>query len=120
MNTVAEQQTWLDICALNDIPPNTGVCAQFNGQQVAIFHLSSSKLGNMSLVKAVSNLDPFSDANVLSRGLISENDDIYYVASPLLKQLFNLDTGLCATDENVSIATYHVRVSDGLVQLRRS
>ncbi len=117
-----DKTTWVDICPLSDIPKNTGVCADFNGQQVAIFHLNLTQgchqNGQGSAVKAVDNFDPFARANILSRGLITETDQAYFVASPLLKQQFCLDSGLCQQDESISIATYQARIADGVVQLR--
>jgi len=107
--------TWTDICDINDVPQNTGVCADFNGHQVAVFHIKNS--ANESLVKAVDNFDPYGKANVLSRGLISELDNEFYIASPLLKQLFNLDTGICAGDETVALKTFSVRLNDTTIQL---
>jgi len=109
---------WIDICALTDIPRNTGVCAQHQGKQVAVFHISARGSNAKSLIKAVSNFDPFSKANVLSRGLIAETEDKYRIASPLLKQQFCLDTGVCEQDENIAIETFESRIHEGFVQLR--
>ena len=116
------KKDWLTICHITDIAKNTGVCADFNGKQVAIFHLQKSKgneefIREKSEVKAICNLDPFAKANVLSRGLITEKNSQYYVASPLLKQEFCLDTGQCQQDNSVTIATYKSRINDDLVQL---
>jgi len=117
MTTIQDSEiNWVDICSLSDIAPNTGVCADLAGEQVAIFHLKTSN--NESQVKAVSNFDPFSGANILSRGLITETDDSHYVASPLLKQQFCLNTGHCELDTGKNIATYQVRISGALVQLQ--
>jgi len=117
MTTLQERAIdWVDICSLSDIPPNTGVCADLEGEQVAIFHLKTNT--SDSQVKAVSNFDPFSRANILSRGLITENGANYFVASPLLKQQFCLNTGNCELDESMKIATYQVRICGDLVQLK--
>jgi len=110
-------QDWVAICQLSDIAKNTGVCADFNGEQVAIFHLFSKALGRQSEVKAVGNYDPFGKANVLSRGLITEKQSNYHIASPLLKQEFCLTTGQCLQDESIFIPTYKVRVKDSIVEL---
>lgn len=110
-------ENWIDICKLSDIAPNTGVCAKFKERQVAVFHIHSKSLHG-SKVKAISNLDPYSNANVLSRGLITEKEDRYFVASPLLKQQFCLETGATDQDDNIQIHTYDARIHDGLVQLR--
>ncbi|MFT5756517.1 MAG: nitrite reductase (NADH) small subunit [Alteromonadaceae bacterium] len=112
---------WLTICNIADIAKNTGVCADFNGKQVAIFHIQTTgdddTIRGVSAVKAVCNRDPFSQANVLSRGLITEKERQYYVASPLLKQEFCLDTGQCQQDNSIVITTYKSRIDGDLVQL---
>lgn len=105
-------KTWVDICSIEAITPNTGVCALVEGQQVAIF-----KVGNQDDVFAISNYDPFSKAFVLSRGIVGDRKGILKVASPIYKQNFNLLTGQCLDDETVSIPTYQVRVVEGRVQV---
>ena len=52
---------WIEVCALEDIVPDTGVCALVNGAQVAVFRVDGDR------VYAIGNHDPFSRANVLSR-----------------------------------------------------
>lgn len=68
---------------------------------------------------ALDNYDPFSQANVLSRGLIGGttvtndagiDEAVLYVASPIYKQRFNLATGQCLDDTSVTLATYHVEL----------
>ena len=105
---------WIDICQLNDILPNMGRCALFEGQQVAIFRVI--KAGNEFLY-AVNNYCPFSQANVISRGIIGSVADAVVVASPLYKQHFDLENGQCIEDTDVSLKTYAVRVNGNLVQL---
>jgi nitrite reductase (NADH) small subunit len=104
--------TWVDICSLETIAPNTGVCALVEGQQVAIF-----RVGTEDEIFAMSNYDPFSKAFVLSRGIVGDRNGILKVASPIYKQNFNLLTGQCLDDETVSIPTYQVRVVEGRVQV---
>lgn len=116
-NSTNEKKDWLTICNIADIAKNTGVCADLNGKQVAVFHIQTA---SASEVKAVCNLDPFAGSNVLSRGLITEKDKQYFIASPLLKQEFCLETGLCQQDEGVSIPTYNARINNGLVQLMQA
>ena len=48
---------WFDVCALEDITPNTGVGALIENQQIAIF-----RVGEEKRVYALSNQDPFSQA----------------------------------------------------------
>lgn len=104
--------TWVDVCSLDAIAPNTGVCALVEGQQVAIF-----RVGREDDVFAISNYDPFSQAFVLSRGIVGDRNGITKVASPIYKQNFNLITGHCLDDEMVSIPTYNARVVEGKVQV---
>ena len=69
--------TWLDVCPLDVLVPNRGVCALVDGRQVALF-----RTGLDDEVLAVSNYDPFSKANVLSRGIIGSRGERVKVASP--------------------------------------
>lgn len=59
---------WKDICKIDDILPETGVCALLGDEQVAIFRPYHS-----DQVFAISNIDPFFESSVLSRGLIAEH-----------------------------------------------
>lgn len=111
-NTVVQQ--WISVCALTDIYPNTGVCALVEGQQVAVYRV---QVNGEEKVFALSNYDPFSKANVLSRGILGDRQGIIKVASPIYKQNFNLATGECLDDESVSVPTYPVQVVDGQVQI---
>ena len=113
METKSTNTTWTDICPINDLTPDAGICALFNDQQVAIFLCKQS-----NSVYAVANYDPFGQANVLSRGLIGSTQDIIYVASPLYKQRFNLATGECLDSEFHKIKVFNVRIENNLVQLK--
>lgn len=104
---------WTTVCPLNDILPATGVCALVGDQQVAVFRPYADER-----VYAISNIDPFFDASVLSRGIIAEHQDALWVASPLKKQRFRLTDGRCMEDESRSVAHFEARVQDGKVQIR--
>lgn len=108
------------ICHLNDIIPDTGVCALIDGKQIAIFRTKRDDLF------ALDNFDPFSQANVLSRGLIGgttivsdtgADEEVLYVASPIYKQRFNLATGQCLDDGNVTLSAYRVALYNDNVML---
>ncbi len=62
---------------------------------------------------AIGNRDPFTGAYVLSRGLTGSTDGRPFVASPLLKQRFDLATGECLDDAAMSVPTYRVRTRNG-------
>ena len=104
--------TWVSVCNLSDIDPDTGVCALLNGEQVALF-----RWGNSDTVYAINNFDPFGKANVLSRGLIGSVGERPVVASPLYKQHFDLITGECLEDATQSVKIYPVKVEAGIVAL---
>jgi nitrite reductase (NADH) small subunit len=101
---------WTAICALDDIVPDTGVCALFNGEQVAVF-----RVGQGEQVFAIGNYDPNSGAAVLSRGLVGSLGGRIVVASPIYKQHFDLLTGECIEEPENSVGSYPVRVQDGKV-----
>jgi nitrite reductase (NADH) small subunit len=104
--------SWLDVCSIDDLQPNSGVCALVNGQQVALFYLSPS-----AECHAINNYDPFGHANVLSRGVIGDINGQPVVASPLYKQHFNLQTGVCLEDETVKIPVYPIRINNNRVEV---
>ncbi len=104
---------WVNICKIDAILPATGVCALLGDQQVAIFRPYAD-----DQVFAISNIDPFFESSVLSRGLIAEHQGDLWVASPLKKQRFRLRDGLCMEDECHSVPHFEARVKDGQVQLK--
>ena len=112
MSAVTETQQWVDVCAVEVLPPNQGVCALVGGEQVALFNSLSTES-----LYAVGNFDPFSEANVLSRGIIGDLKGEPVVASPIYKQHFSLKSGICQEDATVTIATYPVRVNEGRVEI---
>ena len=104
--------TWIDVCPVDIIVPDTGVCALVDGEQVAIFRLAAT--GELF---AISNHDPFSGANVLSRGIVGDKNGKPKVASPVYKQNFDLRTGECLDDPSVKLPVYAVRCQNGRVQV---
>jgi nitrite reductase (NADH) small subunit len=95
---------WFTVCDLAVLAPGRGVAALLpDGRQVALFR---DRAGEMY---AIDNRDPFSGAAVLSRGLTGTHQGRPFVASPLLKQRFDLKSGHCLDDETVRVATYEVR-----------
>lgn len=111
MTTISEelQMTWTEICPVDAIPLEAGVAALVDGEAVAIFRTYSGE------VFAVSNVDPFSGASVLSRGIVGSRGDVPVVSSPMYKQAFDLTTGRCLDDDSVSVTAYDVSVVDGQV-----
>ncbi len=106
------ESSWRTLCSLDELVPDVGVRALVNGNQVAVFRLSET-----DEVYAVDAYDPFSNANVISRGIIGDLKGRLVVASPIYKQHFDLTNGECLEDESVKLTTYPVRVIDNLVQV---
>lgn len=86
--------TWVPVCTLGDLEIERGRAALIEGVQVALFLLRGSD-GGPGRVHAVSNLDPYSGAHVISRGIVGTRQDSPTVASPMYKQIFDLRTGMC-------------------------
>ncbi|MGK5447608.1 nitrite reductase small subunit NirD [Streptomyces radiopugnans] len=95
---------WAAVCRLSDLVPGRGVAALLpDGRQIAVFRDRAGR------TYAVGNRDPFTGAYVLSRGLLGSAGGRAFVASPLLKQRFDLATGRCLDDDAVSVPVYAVR-----------
>ncbi|GAA2111282.1 nitrite reductase small subunit NirD [Microlunatus panaciterrae] len=105
-----DEPTWQRVCRLDDLGAERGSVALLNGQQVALFRLLDGE------VYAVQQLDPYSGAYVMSRGIVGSRGDAPTVASPMYKQVFDLRNGFCLDPmgkEPVHLQTWPVRVSDG-------
>lgn len=112
--TLLETTTWTEVCSEERLIPDRGVAAIVDGRQIAVFRLSTGE------IHAVDNHDPFSRANVMSRGLVGDANGSAYVASPVYKQRFWLETGACLDVPDKSIAVHDVRVVGGRIEVRRS
>lgn len=95
------------ICHTSDIVLNSGRAALVKGQQVAIFRLQTPQ---GERVYALDNFCPFSKANILSRGIVGSLKGKMVVASPMYKQHFDLESGICLEDSSVSVKTWPVTV----------
>ena len=104
--------SWREVCSVEELTPNRGIAALFGDKQVAVFHVVPG-----DEVLAIDNVDPFSDAAVLSRGIVGSIGDTLTIASPVFKQRFDLRTGVCVDDPEVRIATFPTRVAEGRVQV---
>ncbi|SEE99475.1 nitrite reductase (NADH) small subunit [Streptomyces sp. 2112.3] len=101
-------QGWVAVCTTDDLTPGRGVAALLpDGTQAALF---ADRAGQ---TYAIANRDPFTGAQVLSRGLTGSADGRAFVASPLLKQRFDLASGDCLDDPEVAVAAYPVRTRGG-------
>ena len=104
------EPVWTSVCPLYELQEYVGVCAKVGSEQVAVFLVDGE-------VYAIGNNDPFSGANVLSRGIVGDLDGELVVASPIYKQHFSLRTGVCLEDDSVQIPTYSVLLDGDTVML---
>ncbi len=107
MSVTAMSQTV--VCRYDVLLPERGVAALIGSVQIALFRTHDGS------VFAIGNHDPFSGANVMSRGIVGSRGDVPTVASPMFKQVFDLRTGVCLDDPSVSLPVYDVQVVDGQV-----
>lgn len=106
--------SWTGVCALDELVPERGVAALVDGRQVAVFRLADDR------VVAVQQKDPYSGANVMSRGIVGSAGDVPTVTSPMYKQVWSLTTGECLDavgKEPQPLETFAVRTEAGRVEV---
>ena len=116
LGTGSDAVAWTAVCHVADLVPERGAAALVEGEQVALFRLRPA--GDDEVVLAVQQLDPFSGAHVMSRGIVGSRGGAATVASPMHKQVFDLRTGACLDAvgrEPLDLRTWPVRVEGGLV-----
>jgi nitrite reductase (NADH) small subunit len=76
-------------------------------------------LMHTGVVHAIGNLDPFSGAAVLSRGIVGDRGGAPTVASPVFKQVFDVRTGRCLDDPAVAVPVpvYRAQVVAGRLRV---
>lgn len=113
MTLLNEIQVWTTACHYDFLIPNRGVGVLLaDGDQAALFRLDDGSL------RAIGNIDPFSGAAVMSRGIVGDRGGRPTVQSPIKKQAFALDDGVCLDDPEVSLPVYPTRVTaDGHVEV---
>lgn len=110
--TTATLTDLVAVCYVNHIPRSGGVAALVGDTQIAVF------MTDDGTVHALENRDPFTGANVLSRGIVGSHGGRTTVASPLRKQRYDLVTGECLDDPTVRLLVHEASVSDGQVSVR--
>ena len=104
------QPEWFAVCHVDEITPNTGVTVMLHGIQIAIF-----RVGDEQRVYALSQQDPFSQAYVMSRGILGDLQGERVVASPIYKQHFSLATGRCLEDSTQKLLVFPSKIVQGQV-----
>jgi nitrite reductase (NADH) small subunit len=112
MTLVNDIQVWTPACRYEVLISNRGVGVLLpDGTQAALFRLDDGTL------HAVGNIDPFSGAAVMSRGIVGDRGGRATVQTPIKKQAFALDDGKCLDDADVALPTYPTRIVDGCVEI---
>lgn len=110
--TVQENKQWQAVCSIDDLIPDSGVAAKIDNRQIALFYLPEN-----DSVYALDNYCPFSCANVISRGIVGDLKGKTVVASPIYKQHFCLESGVCLEDESVSVSVFDAKIVDGQISV---
>jgi nitrite reductase (NADH) small subunit len=108
---LAFDKTWTAACAYDYLVPNRGVGVLLDdGSQAALFRLDDGSL------HALGNIDPFTHAAVMSRGIVGDRAGRAMVQSPIGKQAFALDDGRYLDDPAIGVPVHPVHVTaDGRV-----
>ena len=102
---------WTAVCTVHDLPRERGAAALVGTTQVALFRTFDDT------VYAVQQLDPFSGAHVMSRGIVGTRGGRPTVASPMHKQVYDLRTGECLDVSGVAVPTYPIRCNGDTVEV---
>ena len=108
MNPNTETAVWRTVCRVDDILPNTSICALINNRHVAAFQVRT----DTEQLFAIDNHDPNTGASVLSRGLVGNLGERIVVASPIYKHHFDLQSGECLEAPENSVSAYPVRIEN--------
>lgn len=125
MNTTAASVDMVPICPVSALEVERGAAALLpDGTQIGVFLLDDGS------VHAVQQHDPYSGANILSRGLVgthlipgedgAEGVTVPTLSSPMYKQVWNLDSGDvidAGGGDSLPIDVFDVEVRDGQVHV---
>lgn len=103
---------WIRVCRVDDLLVERGAAALLGDRQIALFRTFDGR------IHATDQIDPYSGAAVLSRGIVGDRDGVPTVASPMYKQVFDLRTGACLDTQGKDPHDLHVHpvaVRDGEV-----
>lgn len=124
MTALTSPVTWTAVCPLDALVPERGAAALLEDPagapvQVALFRLLDDE------VRAVQQLDPYSGANVMSRGIVGTRGGEPTVAGPVYKQVFALRDGRCLEaggrtpvgGHGAHLTAFPVEMRDGVVHV---
>lgn len=106
---------WHPVCSHGDLVANSGVVALVDGIQIALFYLPDAEGQKLY---AMENRDPQSGANVIGRGIVGQYGEDLVIASPLYKQHFRLEDGICLEHPEQRLRTWPARLNGAAVEIR--
>lgn len=106
-----EARTWHRACPLDELEESFGEAALIGGAQVALIRTGASQ------VYAVGQADPATSACVMSRGIVGSRGFRPTIASPLHKEVYDLQTGECYGSDGLRLPVYGTRLVDGFVEV---
>lgn len=120
-----DDRSMIEICPFTALSVERGAAALLpDGTQIGVFLLDDAS------VHAIQQHDPYSGTNILSRGLVGshvvpgpspeESVVVPTIASPMYKQVWNLDTGEvidAGGGEERPIDVYDAEVRDGMLRV---
>ena len=107
----APAAVWERACSVEELEPSWGEALLIRMRQIALFMIAPDE------IYAVDNLDPATNANVISRGIVGSKGDRPTVASPLLKHVYDLGTGECFAQPELALQTFRTRVVGGFIEV---
>ncbi|MFJ5697822.1 nitrite reductase small subunit NirD [Arthrobacter sp. NPDC093139] len=102
---------WHRVCPVDELELSWGEAALVDGRQVALFRTAPGE------VFAVAQEDPATGAFVMARGILGSRGTRPTIASPLHKEVYDLETGECFGNPDLRLATFAARIADGHVEI---
>lgn len=102
---------WHRVCPVDELEVAWGEAAMIAGRQVALFRTAPTE------IFAVDQQDPATLANVMARGIIGSRGSRPTIASPLHKEVYDLETGECFTNPELTLQAFATRLVDGFIEV---
>jgi nitrite reductase (NADH) large subunit len=96
---------WVRLASVSEVPEDGGIAVRYGDAQIALFQFRARGEWH-----ATQNLCPHKQEMVLARGLLGDQGDAPKVACPLHKKTFDLRSGACLSGDDLSIATFPVKI----------
>lgn len=107
----APAAVWERACAVDELEPSWGEAILIRMRQIALFLIAPGE------IYAVDHVDPDTSAAVMARGIVGSRGDRPTIASPLHKQVYDLGTGECFGNPELSLGTFRTRVVGGFIEI---